>query len=482
MWSVSVRRSEANSPVPDPQPRLEALAARVAELEAERELTLRLAQTDSLTGLVNRGAFTAALCERLDAARAAGGSVALFVVDLDRFKHLNDTLGHHAGDLVLAEVGQRLRDDAGPGELVARLGGDEFALISGDREVAARAQRLLARLSQPQTIYGRVVAPGASVGVAVYPHDAGDASDLQRFADMALYRVKTRGGRRWSAFDAELRAENLRRQTLEAELRRAIPGGEIEPWFQPVIDSNTGRVVAVEVLARWNHPEQGLLLPGAFVPIAEELGLIGQIDEAVFEIACARAAPWVAEGLIESISCNVSPRDLLDPAFSRKLIGRLARTALPATALTVEVTETFLLQDFALARRHIERLAAKGVGVALDDFGTGYSNIRALMSLPIQTVKLDRSLIEAVGRDGRVSKLVSAMLHAARTLGVRIVAEGVEHEAQALFLRAAGCDRMQGYLFARPMPAEKVEAHLRGGPLMDLAMPSSPALARRRHG
>lgn len=468
--------------MPDPQPHLEALAARVAELEAERELTLRLAQTDSLTGLVNRGAFTAELCARLDAAREAGGSVALFVVDLDRFKHLNDTLGHHAGDLLLAELGQRLRDDAGPGELVARLGGDEFALISDNQEVAARAQRLLARLSQPQTIYGRVVAPGASVGVAVYPDDAGDASDLQRFADMALYRVKTRGGRRWSAFDAELRAENQRRQTLEAELRRAIPGGEIEPWFQPVIDSNTGRIVAVEVLARWNHPEQGLLLPAAFVPIAEELGLIGQIDEAVFETACARAAPWVAQGLIESISCNVSPRDLLDPAFSRKLIGRLSRTALPATALTVEVTETFLLQDFALARRHIERLAAKGVRVALDDFGTGYSNIRALMSLPIQTVKLDRSLIEAVGLDARVSKLVSAMLHAARTLGVRIVAEGVEHEAQALFLRAAGCDRMQGYLFARPMPAEQVETHLRGSPLMDLAMPSSPALARRRHG
>jgi len=466
--------------VPDPDVHLETLAARVAELEAERELTLRLAQTDSLTGLVNRGAFTAALCERLDAARAAGGQLALFVIDLDRFKHLNDTLGHHAGDLLLAEVGERLRADAAPGELTARLGGDEFALISDDPDVAGRAQRLLAGLSQPQTIYGRVVSPGASIGVAVFPTDAPDASDLQRFADMALYRVKTRGGRRWSAFDAELRAENTRRQTLEAELRRAIPGGEIEPWFQPVVDSNSGRIVAVEVLARWNHPEQGLLLPGAFVPIAEELGLIGQIDEAVFEIACARAAPWVAEGLIESISCNVSPRDLVDPAFSRKLIGRLSRTALPATALTVEVTETFLLQDFALARRHIERLAAKGVRVALDDFGTGYSNIRALMGLPIQTVKLDRSLIEAVGKDGRVSKLVSALLHAARALDVRIVAEGVEDEGQALFLRAAGCERMQGYLFARPMPAETVEAHLRSHAVLGLAPTISPVLARRR--
>lgn len=458
----------------------EQLAARVAELEAERELTLRLAQTDSLTGLVNRGAFTAALCARLDAARSRGERVALFVIDLDRFKHLNDTLGHHAGDLLLAEVGERLRADAGPNELVARLGGDEFALISDAADVAGRARRLLARLSQPQAIYGRQVSPGASVGVAVYPDQAGDASDLQRFADMALYRVKTRGGRRWSAFDAELSAENQRRQTLEAELRRAIPGGEIEPWFQPVVDSNTGRIVAVEVLARWNHPEQGLLSPAAFVPIAEELGLIGQIDEHVFEAACARAAPWVAEGLIESISCNVSPRDLLDPGFSRKLIGRLARTDLPATALTVEVTETFLLQDFQLARRHIERLAAKGVLIALDDFGTGYSNVRALMNLPIQTVKLDRSLIEAVGKDARVSKLVGAMLHAARALGVRIVAEGVEDEAQALFLRAAGCDRMQGYLFARPMPAADVEAHLRRRAVLAAPLATVDLKRRRR--
>jgi len=216
--------------------KLAGLAARVAELESERELTLRLAQTDSLTGLVNRGAFTAALCERLEAAAGQGGRVALYVIDLDRFKHLNDTLGHHAGDLFLAEVGERLQADAGEDELVARLGGDEFALISpvepGGADTARRAQRLVDLLLRPHAIYGRTVSPGASVGVAVFPNDAGDAGDLQRFADMALYRVKLAGGRRWSAFDAELREENQRRRTLEADLRRGIPAGEIEPWFQ----------------------------------------------------------------------------------------------------------------------------------------------------------------------------------------------------------------------------------------------------------
>jgi diguanylate cyclase (GGDEF)-like protein len=437
------------------------LAARVAELEAERDMTLRLAQTDSLTGLVNRGAFTSGLCERIEAARTSGGVVALFVIDLDRFKHLNDSLGHHAGDLLLAELGRRMRDDARPDELIARLGGDEFALISSDPNVAVRAERLLGALGQQQVIYGRTVSPGGSVGVAVFPHDAQNPADLQHFADMALYRAKSGGGRRWSRFDADLRDENERRRTLEAELRRAIPAGEIEPWFQPIVDSMTGKMVGVEVLARWRHPEKGLLAPAAFVPMAEELGLIRVIDEAVFEAACARTAPWVAEGLIESVSCNVSPRDLLDPGFSRKLIGRLSRTALPATALTVEITETFLLQDMALSRRHIERLAAKGVNVALDDFGTGYSNLRALMHLPIQTVKLDRSLIDDVGRDSRVSKLVASVLHGARSLGVRIVAEGVEDEGQALFLRSAGCERMQGYFFARPMPADAMEATLR---------------------
>jgi diguanylate cyclase (GGDEF)-like protein len=468
--------------VPDRARLFDELTARVAQLESERALTMRLAQTDSLTGLVNRGAFTSELCERLEAARDHGGQVGLYVVDLDRFKLLNDTLGHHAGDLFLAEVGERLRANAGPGELVARLGGDEFALISSCADPARRAQQLLDLLTQPHTIYGRQVSPGASVGVAAYPDDAAEAGDLQRFADMALYRAKTGGGRRWSAFDAELRQENQRRRTLEADLRRGIPAGEIEPWFQPVVDAKDGRIVGVEVLARWRHPEHGLLLPGAFVPMAEELGLIGRIDEAVFEAGCAAAAPWVAAGLIEQISFNVSPRDLLDPAFSRKLIGRLAKTAIPATNLTVEITETFLLQDLALSRRHIERLNAKGIRIALDDFGTGYSNLRALMHLPIQTVKLDRSLISDIAKDSRVAKLVNSMLHAARALGIRIVAEGVEEEAQAIILRAAGCDRMQGYWFARPMPADQMDDALResraAAPRELVAEPGR----RRRHG
>jgi len=439
----------------------EALAARVEELEAERALTLLLARTDGLTGLLNRGAFTAALIDRLEAAQASGERLALFVIDLDRFKHLNDSLGHHAGDQLLNEIGRRLRTGAKPGDLVCRLGGDEFAVIASGDQVARRAAALTQLLSQGHTIYGRTVSPGASIGVAVYPDDATDAVDLQRYADMALYRAKSAGGRRWSAFDTDLRLAGEARHSLEAELRRAIPAGEIVPWYQPVVDAADSRIVAVEVLARWNHPEKGLLAPGVFVPLAEELGLIGDLDAAIFASACQTTAPWVAQGLIDVVSCNVSPRELLDPGFSRDLLRRLKATDLPATALTVEITETFLVQDLGLARRHIERLASKGVRIALDDFGTGYSNLRALLQLPIHTVKLDQSLIGDVGRDPRVSKLVRAMLAAAKSLDARIVAEGVEDEAQALFLRAAGCDRMQGFLFARPMPAPEVEALIR---------------------
>ena len=217
--------------------------------------------------------------------------------------------------------------------------------------------------------------------------------------------------------------------------------------------------------------------------MAEELGLIGRIDEAVFEAGCARAAAWVADGLIEQISFNVSPRDLLDPGFSRRLIGRLAKTDLPATALVIEITETFLLENLALSRRHIERLNAKGVAIALDDFGTGYSNLRALMNLPIQTVKLDRSLICDIAKDQRVAKLVNSMLHAARALGIRIVAEGVEDEAQAIFLRSAGCERMQGYFFARPMPADQIEAKLVESQAASprAFTPKAPARRQRAH-
>jgi diguanylate cyclase (GGDEF)-like protein len=444
----------------------DTLAARVAELESERARTLDLARTDALTGLYNRGAFTTALAETSAAAAAAGQRVGLHVIDLDRFKHVNDALGHHAGDLLLREIAQRLLNLAGPGDTVARLGGDEFAVIAIDPPPGFAAA-IVAVLSQPFHVLGRNLSPGASVGVAVFPDDSTDPVDLARFADLALYRAKSQGRGGWAEFDASLREESEQRNHREAELRLAIPAGEIVPWFQPVVDARTGAIVSLEVLARWQHPKDGLLPPAVFISLAEELGLVGKLDEAVFSAACEIAAPWIAQGLVSSIACNLSPRELLDPDFSRRFIRRLNATALPPTALVVEITETFLMDDLELAGRHIARLAACGVRVALDDFGTGYSNFRALMSLPIDTLKIDQSLIAGVGSDPRITQVIRALLQTARSLGVTLVAEGVEDEAQAVFLRAAGCDHMQGYLFARPMSPEDTYARLKSQPTVD---------------
>ena len=262
-------------------------------------------------------------------------------------------------------------------------------------------------------------------------------------------------------FDEALRQEGELRRTLESDLRRAVEHEEIVPWFQPVVDAASGAVCGVEVLARWNHPTQGLVMPDAFVPIAEELGIIGRIDASIFDQACLITAPWVADGLIETVSCNVSPRELLDVNFAGNLIERIGNNGLPANALIVEITETFLMQDMDLARRHIERLAAHEVRVALDDFGIGYSNLRALMQLPIDTVKIDRSLTKDIGTDERVTALVRLLAQTTRALGLSFIAEGVEDEAHAIHLRAIGCSRMQGYYFARPMPPKEMEAFLR---------------------
>ena len=444
----------------------DTLAARIAELESERAHTLDLARTDALTGLYNRGAFTTALADRTAIAAARGQRVGLHVIDLDRFKHVNDAQGHHAGDLLLREIADRLRGLAGDEDVVARLGGDEFAVIAVDPPPGFAAA-IVAVLSQPFHVLGRNLSPGASVGVSVFPDDSTDPIDLARFADLALYRAKSQGRGGWAEFDASLREESESRNKREAELRLAIPAGEIVPWFQPVVDARTGAIVSLEVLARWQHPREGLLSPYAFISLAEELGLIGALDASVFEAACEVAAPWIEQGLIESIACNLSPRELIDPDFSRRFIRRLNQTSLPPTALVVEITETFLMDDLELAGRHIARLAACGVRVALDDFGTGYSNFRALMSLPINTLKIDQSLIAGVGSDPRITQVIRALLQTARSLGVTLVAEGVEDEAQAVFLRASGCDHLQGYLFAKPMSATDVYQRLISQPKLE---------------
>jgi len=451
----------------------DTLAGRIQELEVERARVLHIGRTDALTGLLNRGAFVAGLQEKLGASSRFGTTIALIVVDLDYFKEINDSLGHEAGDHLLQRVGQRLGEVARAGDLVARLGGDEFAVVaelSDPGYAAPLAARLTRVLSSPLDIDGRPVRPCASIGVALFPQDAADSSELQRCADMALYRAKSEGRNQWSMFDKSLREDADRRRAEEADLRRAVDAGEIVPWFQPVIDASSGQVLSLEVLARWDHRDGRRIGPDNFIPMAEELGLIGRIDEDVFARACSLSHAWVTEGLVGGIACNVSPRELLDAGFANNLIARLETLGFPPHALTVEITESFLLQDLGLARDHMTRLAGHGVGIALDDFGMGYSNLRALMQLPIDTVKIDRSLTADICTDDRIATLVSLLAQTTRTLGLTLIAEGVEEDSHAIMLRSVGCNRMQGFLFAAPMPAEKVEAYLRerlGQPLRD---------------
>jgi diguanylate cyclase (GGDEF)-like protein len=455
----------------------DTLSARIGELEAERARVLHIGRTDALTGLMNRGAFLNGLTEKLAAASRFGATVGLYVIDLDRFKDINDTLGHEAGDMLLQAVAARLVSVARTNDIVARLGGDEFAIIAEMKtdgaEAAPLAKRVLQALLESVTIMGRSVSPGASIGVALFPNHAADAGDLQRYADLALYKAKADGRSRYKVFDADLKAEGEQRRILERDLRRAVEADEIVPWFQPVVDAASGRVTGVEVLARWNHPDQGLIEPDCFVPIAEELGIIGRIDARTFEKACAIAAPWVSAGLIESVACNVSPRELLDVNFADNLIARVDASGLPAAALIIEITEQFLVQDMELARLHIGKLAQHSVRVALDDFGIGYSNLRALMQLPIDTVKIDRSLTLGIGKDERVTALVRLLAQTTRSLGLSFVAEGVEDEAHAIHLRSIGCSRMQGFYFARPMPPENADAFLRAS-----AFPVTPVPRR----
>ncbi len=437
------------------------LRARAEEAEAERARALTLGRTDPLTGLPNRGAFSQALAARIVAAECAGTGVVLHIIDLDCFKEVNDAHGHDVGDALLHEIGRRLAALAGPDDTVARLGGDEFAVISCRPEPdRAMARRIVEALTRPIVFGGCAIRPAGSVGVAAYPHDVADPANLQRCADLALARAKAACGSGYAAFDTDLRAETDARRILAADLRVALTTGQIEPWFQPVVDATTGTILSLEVLARWHHPERGMIGPNVFIPIAEATGMIREIDETVFNQACARAAAWVEKGWIESIACNVSPRDLLDPDFSTALIERLRRTTLPPTALTVEITETFLMKDMSLARRHIAQLSEHGVRVALDDFGTGYSNLGALLELPIHTLKLDRSLIVGLGKNPKADGLVRLLVQTTQVLGVDLVAEGIEDEIQAIQLRAAGCRKMQGFLFARPAPADAVAARL----------------------
>jgi diguanylate cyclase (GGDEF)-like protein len=415
----------------------------------------RQARTDELTGLPNRRSVFEAL-ESTDARLAAGERTAVLVIDLDRFKEINDSLGHAVGDALLAQVGPRLRGQLRTGDLLARLGGDEFVVLAEDLDADGAQQladRLRAQLRRPFTLSGMGLSVDASVGVAIGPDDSASAVELLQLADLAMYSAKsTRSG--VAVYDEERDGHGRHRLEDVAQLRRAIEGDELVLHYQPKLALSTGDIEGVEALVRWQHPTRGLLFPDAFIDLAESSGLMARLTDRVIDMALAQCRIWADQGRHLTMAVNVSPSNLVDEEFPDEVRALLARHGLSAGCLVLEVTESLLMEDRERAVRVLRRLRDEGVGVAIDDYGTGYSSLAYLASLPVTELKLDRTFVGAMTDSPRAESIVTSTLQLAHALGLVLVAEGAEDQATVDALTWLGCDVVQGYHLSRPLPAE----------------------------
>ena len=434
-------------------------------LRAALTQTAVIAGTDLLTGLPNRRRFHENLEAALIDGRQSGLDHALLLIDLDRFKAVNDAHGHPAGDELLRAVGERLRDVLHDDRHIARFGGDEFAFLlrcdpaGPDRPQADPAvvgRDIVEAFAEPFTLSnGAIVQVGASVGIGLTRVDDQASSDLMHRADVGLYRAKAEGRGCFRFFEQGADARVRALANLERELREAVIADAIVPYFQPLVELNTGRLVGVEMLARWPHPTRGMVSPGEFISLAEDSGLIGPMTVSLLRLACRAAAGWPAH---ITLACNLSPLQLRDANLPAMVASVLAETGFPAARLELEVTESALIGDLALARSLLRDLKALGVRLALDDFGTGYSSLRHLQLLPFDKLKIDQSFVGAMPTDTESAKIVSAVVGLGHSLGLSTVAEGVETEEVAELLRGLGCDIGQGWLFGRPVPAHDIGA------------------------
>jgi diguanylate cyclase (GGDEF)-like protein len=407
---------------------------------------------DALTGLPNRTSFHQQVDDRL----AASGRGAVLLLDLDRFKDVNDTLGHENGDALLREVGGRIRSVLRDGDVVARLGGDEFAIllpdVDGPEAATSVARSVVAVLERPFTLADVTVGVGASIGVALAPLHGADATVLLQRADVAMYTAKTdQSG--VELYDLERDDHTTQRLALVGELRAAIAEGGLQVHYQPQIDLATGRVLGAEALVRWIHPTLGFVPPDDFIPVAEQAGLIGGLTKVVLTTALAECARWRSAVPDLRMSVNLSARSLLHASLPDEVAAALAEVGLPAAALCLELTETSVMLDPRRTIPTLNRLHALGITIALDDFGTGHSSLAYLKQLPIGEIKIDKSFVLGMTEDRFDEAIVCSIIDLARHLLVPVVAEGIEELAVGERLRAAGCAFGQGYGYARPMPA-----------------------------
>jgi diguanylate cyclase (GGDEF)-like protein len=437
-------------------------------MESELE---QLALYDPLTGLPNRSLFTERLSHALER-RPKSSVTAVYFIDLDRFKRINDSLGHAAGDEVLREVARRLRSALRPEDIVARFGGDEFTIlcesIGGVFEAVGVVERLQRPISEPIRAGGAELRLSASIGFALA--EAGERVDCQRLiedADAAMYRAKERGGARAELFDAELRERAVEAMTVEQELQRGLERGELRLFYQPQVDLATGRPVGAEALVRWEHPERGLLTPDAFLSIAEESGLIVDIGAWVVREGCRRLRDWQRRGVSPDLrlAVNLGPRELTHPDLVATVLDAVRSAGIDPSSLCIEVTENTAMGHRRSSFRALTELSLAGVRVAIDDFGVGYSSLDHLRNLPADVLKIDRSFVRDISPNSSDTALVAAALALGRALDLEVVAEGIETEQQASVLRALGCPIGQGHLFARPLPPEELDV------LLEAALP-----------
>jgi len=457
------------------EPAVQGYVANFRDITDRKNLEEQLAHQafhDPLTGLANR----ALLLDRIDHAlkttrRDPKRQLALLYLDLDDFKTVNDALGHEAGDALLREAAARLAGALRPGDTASRLGGDEFAVLLEDlpeRDLAYEiGARLLESLQSPFHADGDGVCINASIGIAVSTGTEEDAAALLRNADLAMYRAKGEGKGRFEIYEAGMHARVVERVALKADMRRALELDEFQAHYQPIVDLETSRITGVEALVRWHHPERGVIAPSAFIPMAEETGLIIPIGSRILHRACADAAQWIEEfgaAAPQSIAVNLSPRQIQDPSVVADVEAALLESKLTPSTLVLEITESFLLEDTESAAMVLAELKALGVRIALDDFGTGYSSLTHLDRFPVDVLKIDKSFVDALeSSDVQRSSLVSAIVNLGMMLGLHVTAEGIEDSKQLASLRSMGCELGQGYFFAKPMEASAVRETIAGG-------------------
>ena len=429
----------------------------------------QLARFDSLTGLPNRSLFLAELDRALARSQRSGEAFAVCFIDLDRFKFVNDSLGHAAGDELLKTMAQRLRHTLRTTDTVARLGGDEFVLLlerCGDNPAVQHlTDKVVHAIAQPITLHGNHFLVTGSVGVARYPDDGDVAADLLRCADAAMYLAKERGKNNVQFYTSELAEQAARAFEMESALRLALARGELVLHYQPKVSVASGAVVGMEALVRWNHPKRGMVPPGEFIALAEERGLIVPLGRWVIRAACQQIRAWRQAGrVVPAVAVNLSGRQFADNSLIDDLQTALAEFDLVAADLEMELTESVLMSDPERANELLQTLHCMGVKIAIDDFGTGYSSLSYLKRFPATTVKIDRSFIRGLPDDKDDTAITQAVIAMAHSLGLNVVAEGVETQAQLTALQDMGCDQAQGYLLGRPMPADELAQRLAAAP------------------